>query len=157
MKIRLIQIGKTDSEYLLRGINEYKNRLVHYIKTEELTLKCPETAVKKGLHAQKIAEGKLIIENLIPGEPLLLLDEHGKEFSSVGFADFLQNLQLQSAKRINFCIGGPFGFSAEVSNLATHKISFSKMTFSHQMIRLFFWEQLYRSNTIIKGEKYHHR
>ncbi len=157
MKVRLIQIGKTDSDYLARGIDEYKKRVSHYLNIEEITLKCLDSATKQGVIAQKNAEGKLILGNVTGKEPIILLDEKGKEFTSIEFAEYLRKTQNQHFKRINFCIGGPFGFSDEVLKNASQKISFSKMTFSHQMIRLFFWEQLYRANTILKGEKYHHK
>ncbi len=105
---------------------------------------------------QKKEESKLILQQILPEDQLILLDEKGKEFSSAGFADFISKKQNASLKRLVFLIGGPFGFDATVYERANIKISLSQMTFSHQMIRLFFLEQLYRAYTILKGEKYHH-
>jgi 23S rRNA (pseudouridine1915-N3)-methyltransferase len=156
MKIRLLQIGKTSADYLETGISEYKKRLSHYINCEEITLRSPAAAKGKSENEQKRAEGEMIQSALKPGEKLILLDEGGKEFSSTGLAEFFKKEANQATRSLVFVIGGPFGFSEELIRKADLKLSFSKMTFSHQMIRLFFWEQMYRAHTIIKGEKYHH-
>lgn len=155
MKIKLIQVGKTEQEYLLKGIADYKKRLEHYTAVAEITIKSPVSAIKQGAEIQKKAECELFRQQITPDEMVYLLDEKGKDFSSVEFAGFLSKLHHQSVKKLTFCIGGPFGFSNELEKLARGKISFSRMTFSHQMIRLFFWEQMYRAHTILKGEKYH--
>jgi 23S rRNA (pseudouridine1915-N3)-methyltransferase len=105
---------------------------------------------------QKEREGELIVQQLVAGDELILLDENGKEFSSSGFAQFLEKKMVSGIKRVVFVIGGPYGFSAQVYQRANGKVSLSKMTFSHQMVRLIFAEQLYRAFTIIKGEPYHH-
>ena len=156
MKVKLIQVGKTEEDYLERGIQIYTKRLKHYINIEEITVKTPSNAAKQGGIVQKQAEGEEILKHLAPGDKFILLDEKGKEYSSVEFARFMESTGNASVKNLVFCIGGPFGFSDEVYKRAEGKLSLSRMTFSHQMIRLFFWEQLYRAYTILRGEKYHH-
>jgi 23S rRNA (pseudouridine1915-N3)-methyltransferase len=156
MKVKLLQVGKTEETYLDTGVNDYKKRLKHYANTEEITIKSPANAAKQGAEAQKMAEGKEILKNLTAGERLVLLDENGREYSSREFAAYVEKAGVAGIKNLVFVIGGPFGFSEEVYAKADAKISLSRMTFSHQMVRLFFWEQLYRAFTIIKGEKYHH-
>lgn len=156
MKVTLLQVGKTDESYLETGVGEYKKRLKHYVKAEEITVKAPASVVKAGSEMQKAAEGREILKHVQASDRLILLDEKGKEYTSAEFAKFIQKAGLGSVKNIVFVIGGPFGFSEEVYKRADELLSLSKMTFSHQMIRLFFWEQLYRANTILKGEKYHH-
>jgi 23S rRNA (pseudouridine1915-N3)-methyltransferase len=157
MKIKLLQVGKTDDTYLETGVEEYKKRLKHYVKTEETTIRLPSNFAKQGMEVQKEAEGKEILKQVQPGERLILLDENGKHFTSTEFARHLEKAGIESVKTMVFVIGGPFGFSEEVYKRADEKIALSKMTFSHQMVRLFFWEQLYRAFTIIRGEKYHHQ
>ena len=155
MKISLIVIGKTDASYFVDAINEYKNRLVHYIPFEMEII--PDIKNVKNLREeqQKEKEGELILKMLQPGDYLVLLDEHGKSFTSMEFATYLERKMHVVSKRLVFVIGGPYGFSEAVYKAASEKISLSKMTFSHQMIRLIFVEQIYRAFKINRGEKYH--
>ena len=156
MKISLIVIGKTDASYFVDAINEYKNRLVHYIPFEMEII--PDIKNVKNLREeqQKEKEGELILKMLQPGDYLVLLDEHGKSFTSMEFATYLERKMHVVSKRLFFVIGGPYGFSEAVYKAASEKISLSKMTFSHQMIRLIFVEQIYRAMTILNNEPYHH-
>lgn len=156
MKISLIVIGKTDASYFVDAINEYKNRLVHYIPFEMEII--PDIKNVKNLREeqQKEKEGELILRMLQPGDYLVLLDEHGKSFTSMEFATYLERKMHVVSKRLVFVIGGPYGFSEAVYKAASEKISLSKMTFSHQMIRLIFVEQIYRAMTILNNEPYHH-
>lgn len=156
MKISLIVIGKTDATYFVDAINEYKNRLVHYIPFEMDVI--PDIKNVKNLREeqQKEKEGELILKMLQPGDYLVLLDEHGKSFTSMEFATYLERKMHVVSKRLVFVIGGPYGFSEAVYKAASEKISLSKMTFSHQMIRLIFVEQIYRAMTILNNEPYHH-
>ena len=156
MKIRLIVVGKTNANYLKTGESDYEERLKHYCKFEELIIPLIKNGGKLSNKDLKIKEGKLILKNIDPMDQLVLLDEKGKSFSSADFSNFLNKKLLSSTKRLVFVIGGAFGFSEEVYKRADSKISLSKMTFSHQMIRLIFKEQLYRAFTILKGQKYHH-
>jgi len=155
MKIRLITIGKTDESYLKEGINKYLSRLKHYVGFEVLEILDVKTGKKLNTLAQKESEGKEILKIISKSDFVVLLDEKGREFSSVGFSQFLQK-RMNTGMDLTFVIGGPFGFSKDIYLRADSKIGLSQMTFSHQMIRLFFIEQLYRSFTILKGEKYHH-
>ncbi len=155
MKIKIIAIGKTDEKYLQDGIGIYLNRLKHYISTELVILNDIKVGVKQNSSIQKEAEGKMFLQKLQLNDVVILLDENGKSFTSVEFADFIQK-RMNASMDVVFLIGGPFGFSDEIYERANFKISLSSMTFSHQMVRLFFTEQLYRAFTIIKGEKYHH-
>lgn len=156
MKISLIVIGKTNASYFVDAINEYKNRLVHYIPFEMEII--PDIKNVKNLREeqQKEKEGELILKMLQPGDYLVLLDEHGKSFTSMEFATYLERKMHVVSKRLVFVIGGPYGFSEAVYKAASEKISLSKMTFSHQMIRLIFVEQIYRAMTILNNEPYHH-
>lgn len=155
MKIQIITIGKTSASYLKEGIDIYLKRLHHYAKVEWKEL--PDAAAK-GLAADplKKKEGEAILQNIKPDEALILLDEKGKHYTSREFADFMQKKMNAGTKSLCFVIGGAFGFSDEVYARANAQISFSKMTLSHEMIRLFLAEQLYRAHTILKGESYHH-
>jgi 23S rRNA (pseudouridine1915-N3)-methyltransferase len=155
MKTILIQVGKTVNKHFIAGINDYWERIVHYMPFEVITI--PELKNTKHLSEdqQKQAEGELILKNLQPSDTVVLLDEHGHEYRSIEFAQWIQQKQ-QNARRLIFIIGGPYGFSPSVYQRANEQISLSKMTFSHQMIRLTFMEQVYRACTIIKGEPYHH-
>lgn len=155
MKIRLITIGKTDESYLKQGIDKYVSRLKHYIDFELKELPDVKTGKKLNTVLQKEAEGKEILNIISKSDFVVLLDEKGKEFDSVGFSQFIQK-RMNTGMNLTFVIGGPFGFSDEVYAKSNMKIGLSQMTFSHQMIRLFFVEQLYRSFSILKGEKYHH-
>lgn len=155
MKTELILIGKTNDKHFQAGIDDYVGRIGHYMPFNIITI--PDIKNTKALteEQQKEREGELILKQLQPSDTLVLLDEHGKEFRSIEFATWIEKKQ-QTARRLVFCIGGPYGFAQEVYQRANEMISLSKMTFSHQMVRLVFTEQLYRACTIIKGEPYHH-
>jgi 23S rRNA (pseudouridine1915-N3)-methyltransferase len=155
MKTLLILVGKTINKHFVAGIEDYADRISHYMPFEIVTI--PELRNTKNLSEdqQKTSEGELILRQIQPSDTVVLLDEHGKEFRSIEYARWLQQRQ-QTARRLVFVIGGPYGFSDAVYSRANEKISLSKMTFSHQMVRLIFTEQLYRACTIIKGEPYHH-
>ena len=155
MKVKLIAIGKTDEKYLQEGITKYLDRLKHYISFELVLLNDVKMGTKPSVLVQKEKEGKLFLEKIQTNDFVVLLDEKGKTHSSLEFADYFQK-RMNASLDVVFLIGGPFGFSDEIYQRANDKISLSKMTFSHQMIRLFFAEQVYRAFTIIKGEKYHH-
>lgn len=157
MTIKLIAIGKTDNKQLLLLIADYQKRLGFYIKFSLEII--PDLKNSKNLSEdlQKQKEGELILKKLSNTDTLILLDENGKQFNSVGFSNYLQKYMNSGIKQLVFVIGGPYGFSEEIYNKANGKISLSKMTFSHQMIRLFFIEQLYRGFTILRNEPYHHR
>lgn len=155
MKIKLLQIGKTQPEYLVEGVALFENRIRNYIGfSSEIipALKLPGSA---GPELIKQKEGELILSKLKSDDRMILLDEKGKMFGSVEFADFLQKQMNQGIRQIVFVIGGAYGFSAEVYEKAAFKISLSPMTFSHQMIRLLFLEQLYRAMTIQNNHPYH--
>lgn len=156
MKIILIVIGKTDAGYFVEAIREYANRLVHYLPFEMQVI--PDIKNVKNLSEaqQKEKEGELILKTLQAGDHLVLLDEKGKEFTSMQFAAYLEKKMHTVPKRLVFVIGGPYGFSEAIYRASAEKISLSKMTFSHQMIRLIFTEQLYRALTILNNEPYHH-
>ncbi|MGQ8338147.1 23S rRNA (pseudouridine(1915)-N(3))-methyltransferase RlmH [Sunxiuqinia sp. A32] len=156
MKIRLIVIGKTDQKYLQHGVEIYQKRLAHYLPFEYLIIPDIKNTRKLSEEQQKEKEGELILAQVKPGDELILLDEKGKEFRSVEFARFLEKKMLSGVKNLIFVVGGPYGFAPKVYQTATSKISLSKMTFSHQMVRLVFSEQLYRALSILKGEPYHH-
>lgn len=155
MKTVLILVGKTVNKHLVACISDYAERISHYIPFEIVTI--PELKNTKSLseEQQKKTEGELILKQIQPSDTVVLLDEHGRELRSVEYARWLSQRQ-QTVRRLVFVIGGPYGFSSEVYDRANEKLSLSKMTFSHQMVRLIFAEQLYRACTIIKGEPYHH-
>jgi 23S rRNA (pseudouridine1915-N3)-methyltransferase len=154
MKITLIFTGKTQSAEIRSICEDYKARIKHYAKLEEVIV---EPNIKSSATAQaKQKEGELILKKMAPGDFVILLDEKGKEYSSLAFAGYLESLFNQSLKNICFVVGGAYGFSDELYARANAKISLSKMTFSHQIVRALFLEQLYRAFTIINGEKYHH-
>ncbi|MDY4668120.1 MAG: 23S rRNA (pseudouridine(1915)-N(3))-methyltransferase RlmH [Prevotella sp.] len=155
MKTVLILIGKTTNKHFVAGINDYSDRINHYMPFEIKVIQEIKNTKSLTEDQQKIAEGSLILKLLQPSDTVVLLDEHGEEMRSVAFAKWLQGKQF-NARRLVFVIGGPYGFSQEVYDRATELVSLSKMTFSHQMVRLIFTEQLYRACTIIKGEPYHH-
>ncbi len=157
MTIKLVCIGKTDKKELEELIDIYSNRLQHYIKFEFEVI--PDLKKTKNLdeNQQKSKEGELILSGIQNSDFLVLLDENGKQFSSETFSEYIQKRMNTGLKRLIFVIGGPYGFSEEVYKRANSKVSLSKMTFSHQMVRLFFTEQLYRAFTILKNEPYHHR
>ena len=155
MKTELIVVGKTTDKHFQAGIEDYVGRIGHYMPFGVTVI--PELKSTKSLteELQKESEGKLIMKQLQASDTVVLLDEHGKEMRSVELARWLEQKQA-SARRLVFVIGGPYGFSQEVYDRANEKLSLSKLTFSHQMVRLVFTEQLYRACTIIKGEPYHH-
>ncbi|MDO9680313.1 MAG: 23S rRNA (pseudouridine(1915)-N(3))-methyltransferase RlmH [Bacteroidales bacterium] len=157
MKIELMLMGKTDTAWIKEGAELYTNRLKYYTT---LSIKeIPELKKVAGLNVSQIKEreGELILKNIKEGDYLILLDENGKLFSSEEFAHKIEKVTIRGMKCIVFVVGGAYGFSEEVYNRADEKISLSKMTFSHQMVRVIFLEQLYRAYTIIKGEPYHHK
>ncbi len=156
MKISLLVVGKTLNKELVKLMEEYYNRLKHYIPFNIIVV--PELKNTKHLSeaGQKEKEADLILRHIEAGEEVILLDEKGKQFTSVGFANFLERKLLLSTKHIIFVVGGPYGFSERVYKRANNMLSLSLMTFSHQMVRVIFIEQLYRTMTIMKGEPYHH-
>lgn len=156
MKITLLVIGKTDKSYIKEAIEVYAKRLVHYIPFEMQIIPDVKNAKKLSTDQLKQKEGEAIFSALAPGSELILLDEGGKEFSSTGFAALLEKKMIAGTRQLCYVIGGAYGFSPEVYQKADMKFSLSKMTFSHQMVRMIFVEQLYRAFTIIKGEPYHH-
>ena len=155
MKTLLVLVGKTANKHFVVGIKDYHERIEHYMPFDIAVI--PELKNTKHLsnEQQKEREGELILEQIKPMDTVVLLDEHGEEYRSIEFANWLQKKQLTARRRV-FVIGGPYGFSPSVYSRANEKISLSRMTFSHQMVRLIFTEQLYRACTIIKGEPYHH-
>lgn len=157
MTIKLLTIGKTDDSALQKLIDTYVNRLGHYNKFELEILPDLKKTKNLSVDQQKSAEGKLIIDKLNTSDFVVLLDENGKQFSSEGFSEYIQKRLNSGMKQLIFIIGGPYGFSEEVYSRANGKLSLSKMTFSHQMVRLFFVEQLYRAFTILRNEPYHHK
>lgn len=157
MTIKLLAIGKTDSKPLQSLISEYEKRLKHYIKFDIELIPDIKNAKNLSETQQKEKEGELILKKLVPTDVLILLDENGKQLSSVGFSEYLQKKMNAGIKQLVLVIGGPYGFSDEVYAAAQGKISLSKMTFSHQMVRLFVTEQIYRAFTILRNEPYHHR
>ncbi|MFM9826105.1 23S rRNA (pseudouridine(1915)-N(3))-methyltransferase RlmH [Flavobacterium sp.] len=157
MNIKLIAIGKTDNKNLQCLIEEYHKRLSFYIKFDLEIISDIKNVKNLSESQQKEKEGELILSKITATDQLILLDENGKTFSSMGFSDELQKKMNSGVKTLVFVIGGPYGFSETVYNHANAKISLSLMTFSHQMVRLFFIEQLYRAFTILKNEPYHHQ
>ena len=155
MKTILILVGKTQNKIFKVGIDDYVSRIEHYMPFRITTI--PELKNTKSLSEdqQKQKEGELILKEIQPSDTVVLLDEHGAEFRSIEYAKWLKQKQ-NTSRRLVFIIGGPYGFSPDVYTRANEKISLSRMTFSHQMVRLIFTEQLYRACTIIKGEPYHH-
>lgn len=157
VKIKFICIGKTGKKFLQDGEQEYLDRLKHYAPVERVEIPDLKNAKKLSIDQIKDQEGKEILSKVQSGELLILLDENGATYSSEQFADFIQQRFNAGGKALVFVVGGAYGFSAEVYALANSKLSLSKMTFSHQMVRMIFFEQLYRAMTILKGEPYHHK
>ena len=157
MTIKLLAIGKTDNKDLQALIDDYQKRLGFYVKFEFEIIPDLKKAKNLSEDQQKQKEGELILNKLNPTDVLILLDENGKQLDSVAFSNYLQKHMNSGIKRLVFVIGGPYGFSPDVYQKANGKLSLSKMTFSHQMIRLFVIEQLYRGFTILRNEPYHHR
>lgn len=156
MQITLLVIGKTEDAYLTEGIEKYVKRLKFYTSFTLQVIPSLKNAKNLSEEEQKKKEAELILKTITPKDYLVLLDENGKEFSSLQFSKFMETCSLRSTSHIIFVVGGPYGFSEEVYKRANDKIALSRLTFSHQMVRLFFVEQLYRAFTIIKGEAYHH-
>lgn len=156
MRITLLVVGKTNDKNFIAGIDEYAKRIKHYISFDIEVI--PELKNTKSLseEQQKEKEAELILKSFQQGECVVLLDEHGKEFRSMEFASWMEKKMASGLRRLVFVVGGPYGFSQRVYQAAHEKISLSRMTFSHQMIRLIFAEQIYRAMTIINNEPYHH-
>ncbi|MBY0488070.1 MAG: 23S rRNA (pseudouridine(1915)-N(3))-methyltransferase RlmH [Flavobacteriaceae bacterium] len=157
MNIKLLAIGKTDNKSLQTLIDDYTKRLSFYIKFDLEVIPDIKNVKNLSQSQQKEKEGELILSKLSPTDQLILLDENGSTFSSVGFSDYLQKKMNAGIKTLVFVIGGPYGFSEEVYKKSQGKISLSAMTFSHQMVRLFVIEQFYRGFTILRNEPYHHQ
>ena len=155
MNIKLLVISKTDSSYLQEGIEVYVKRLKHYVNFELEVI--PALRDQKGASPDEIKEREavLLLKRLEGADRIVLLDEHGKEHTSVGFSEFLQKQMNSGVRTLVFVVGGAFGFAPSVYNVAHEKVSLSQMTFNHQMVRLFFVEQLYRAFTILRHEPYH--
>lgn len=156
MRLKVIMIGKTDEDWVLKGVKKYSDRLKHYIKMEWVEIPDLKGISKLSIEEQKEKQSAKLMEHLVSADHVILLDENGKEFSSREFSGMFQKRMNAGTRQFCLVIGGPFGFSKELYQKANGKISLSRMTFSHQMIRPFLVEQVYRAMTILKGEKYHH-
>lgn len=156
MKIVLIVVGKTDKDWLAQGIAEYAGRIEHFAPFQITVIPDIRNTRSMDMKVQKELEGDAILRQLSPGDDVILLDDKGLELTSSQMATWLEKRMSQSSKRLVFIIGGPYGFADKVYAAANGKISLSRMTFSHQMVRLIFTEQLYRAFTILKGIPYHH-
>ena len=156
MKILLLTIGNTDKRFMKEGIDDYMKRLSYYIPFELKVI--PDIKNRNTLtqELQKEKEGQLILNQVLPGDYMILLDERGTEFSSLAFSKWIEKKMLAGMRQLVFVIGGPYGFSKMLYERCDYKISLSQFTFSHQMVRMIFVEQLYRAMTIIKNEPYHH-
>ncbi len=155
MKTEFWQIGKTSFPYLVEGMKIYEKRLGRYLTFQSLVLPNVKNANKLPSEKLKLKEGEMVLKKLVAGDYLVLLDERGKQLSSIQFSKFMEQKLVSGPKRIIFLVGGAWGFSDAIYQRANYKLSLSKMTFSHQMIRLFFLEQLFRAMSILKGEPYH--
>ena len=155
MNIKLVVIGKTNNKNLKVLIDQYTNKLNHYIKFDLIIIKDQKKNLPESIQTQK--EGEKILSILKKNEFIILLDENGEHKSSVGFSKFIQKKLNSGMKTLTFVIGGPYGFSEEIKSMSNYQLSLSKMTFSHEMIRMFFTEQLYRAFSILKNEPYHHQ
>lgn len=156
MEVMLLTVGKTTIPFVTAGIEEYTRRLRHYLPYSIKAIADIRKAGQMDKERQKEEEGKRILESVAAGDYLVLLDERGREYTSVEFAAYMEKQMAAGRKRMVFVVGGPYGFSPAVYARADAKISLSKMTFNHEMVRLFFTEQLYRAMTILRGEPYHH-
>ncbi|MCL6103121.1 MAG: 23S rRNA (pseudouridine(1915)-N(3))-methyltransferase RlmH [Bacteroidetes bacterium] len=156
MRITLLLVGATDKKYLNEGIEDYQKRLIHYLPFELRVIADIKNNRHLSADQQKEREGKLLLDQVSSGDELILLDVEGTELSSPGLANWIEKKMLSGTRNLIFVVGGPYGFSEPVYKRADSKISLSKLTFPHQLIRLLFIEQLYRALTIIKGELYHH-
>ena len=155
MNIKLVVIGETNNKNLKVLIDHYTHKLNHYIKFDLIIIKDLKKKLTESIQIQK--EGEKILSILKKNEFIILLDENGEHKSSVGFSKFIQKKLNSGMKTLTFVIGGPYGFSKEIKSMSNYQLSLSKMTFSHEMIRLFFTEQLYRAFSILKNEPYHHQ
>ncbi len=156
MRVTFMLVGATDKKYLLEGIEDYQKRLIHYLPFEVKVIADIRNARNLSADQQKEREGKAILELVSAGDELVLLDVGGAEFSSPGLATWIEKRMLAGTRQLIFVVGGPYGFSEAVHKRANSKMSLSRLTFPHQLVRLLFIEQLYRAMTIIKGEPYHH-
>ncbi|MBR1520208.1 MAG: 23S rRNA (pseudouridine(1915)-N(3))-methyltransferase RlmH [Bacteroidaceae bacterium] len=156
MRTTLILVGKTVNKHFVELIDDYAARVKHYMGFDIITIPELKNTKNLSIDQQKQQEGELILRQLQAGDHVVLLDEHGKEFRSIEFSKYMEQKMQTVSKRLVFIIGGPYGFSPDVYAKANEKLSLSRMTFSHQMIRLIFVEQLYRAMTIMRGEPYHH-
>lgn len=156
MEILLVTVGRTTIDFIKTGIADYLKRLKHYIPYSILELPDVKRGGNLSATAQKEAEGELILGALKPTDYVILLDEHGREYRSVEFARSIEKIMASGSKRCVFVVGGAYGFSQRVYDRTKHMISLSRMTFNHEMVRLFFTEQVYRAMTILRGEPYHH-
>jgi 23S rRNA (pseudouridine1915-N3)-methyltransferase len=156
MKVSIINLGSTKESYLKEGILNYEKRIKRYVTFEMIHLIEPKYIHNQPVNLQKESEGKVILASLAKIDMPVLLDASGKKFSSEGFSEYIQQMMNRGIKNLGFITGGSYGFSGEVYKAVSESISLSEMTFSHQLVRLIFLEQLYRAFTIIKGEPYHH-
>lgn len=156
MKLKIIWVGKTEESYLNSGSEIYIKRIANYIPTEIVTIPALKNTKNLSYSLQKEKEGEQILKHLQAGDFVVLLDEKGKHFTSVEFAEFMNQRMISGIKNLVLIIGGPYGFSESVYQKATQKIALSKMTFSHQMVRLILLEQIYRAFSILNNEPYHH-
>lgn len=156
MKVTLLLCGKTEDDYIQKGFAIFEQRLKHYVPFECIVIPALKNTKALSIEQQKQKEGELILKLVQPSDRLILLDENGKEFTSVEFSAYIQQQMNSGIRNLVFVVGGPYGFSDEVYKRGNAKIALSKMTFSHQMVRLFFIEQVYRALTILKNEPYHH-
>lgn len=156
MNVRLINIGKTTVPYLKEGELVYEKRLKHYLNFERFDLKEVKTTKNQSNALLKKSEAELLLKMIKPNDIVIILDEKGDQYTSESFSEWLNNKEIRGLKQLVFIIGGAYGFDKSIYDRANEKLSISKMTFSHQMIRLLFLEQLYRAKTILNGEKYHH-
>ncbi|QZT36346.1 23S rRNA (pseudouridine(1915)-N(3))-methyltransferase RlmH [Halosquirtibacter xylanolyticus] len=157
MKVTFLVIGKTDQKYLQEGIKIFEKRLGHYLPYEMKIIPDIKNNRKLSESQQKEKEGELILQQVQNSDTVVLMDERGENFDSIGFSKYLEKKMVMGTRNLIFVIGGPYGFSDKVYDRANGKISLSRMTFSHQMVRLIFVEQLYRAMTILKNEPYHHQ
>lgn len=156
MKIQLCIVGKTSTPYIVTGIDAYVARLRHYVPFEVRTIADIRNTRRLSEEQQRVAEGELLLASVQAGDFVILLDERGREYTSREFSQMIEKRMASVSRNIVFIVGGPYGFSQAVYDRADDKISLSRMTFSHEMVRLFFVEQLYRAMTILRGEPYHH-
>lgn len=157
MKITFLTVGKTEGAWLKEGIDKYIKRLKHYTRLEIIEIDELKNTKSLTEAQQKAKEAELILKKITPSDHVVLLDENGSTLTSTQFAAYIDKRALGSVGNLTFVTGGPYGFDSSVYQRANDKISLSAMTFSHQMVRLFFVEQLYRAHTILKGEPYHHQ